>query len=222
MTRVLILILLLGLPGWRSLAGESSLKVETLDNHIICVHTSHITDNFAAQLHSQLTNNFSGLVLDLRFTDGNGAVSVKDVSDIQKKPLIVLVNAKTSGSAAELAAQLQAEGRAILIGSTNLPEPLHPDIVVQTRIEDDAKYLENPFTITSSNSVPLATMNSNLLPFIDHTSEAELVRRQVKDGDEIFAETPRSIPAKPVIRDPALARAVDLLKAVAILQKSRG
>ena len=34
--------------------------------------------------------------------------------------------------------------------------------------------------------------------------------------------TPRAEPAQPVIRDPALARAVDLLKALAVLHKPRG
>ena len=64
---------------------------------------------------------------------------------------------------------------------------------------------------------------NNLLAIVDHTSEAELVRKRIKDGDEGGdLPTPRAEPAQPVIRDPALARAVDLLKALAVLHKPRG
>jgi hypothetical protein len=60
------------------------------------------------------------------------------------------------------------------------------------------------------------------VPYIDHTSEADLVREKIKDGDEDENTAPvRVAPAKPVIRDPALARAVDFLKALAVLQPER-
>ena len=66
-------------------------------------------------------------------------------------------------------------------------------------------------------------MSNNLLAIVDHTSEAELVRKRVKDGDEGGEiTTPRAEPLQPVIADPALARALDLLKALAVLHKSRG
>ena len=61
-----------------------------------------------------------------------------------------------------------------------------------------------------------------MLPFVDHMSEAELVRKKIKDGEGEDSPAPRTEPATPVIRDPALARAVDLLKALAILPKQRG
>jgi hypothetical protein len=55
-------------------------------------------------------------------------------------------------------------------------------------------------------------------------SEAELVRKQIKDGEEdgSAVPSPHGEPASPVIRDPELARAVDLLKALAVLGKARG
>jgi hypothetical protein len=59
---------------------------------------------------------------------------------------------------------------------------------------------------------------------VDHMTEAELVHRKIKDGEDASDEmlSPRPAPPQPVIRDPALARAVDLLKALAILQPVRG
>jgi hypothetical protein len=62
-----------------------------------------------------------------------------------------------------------------------------------------------------------------LLGFVDHTSEADLVRKRIKDGESDGAiATPRAEPPQPVIRDPALARAVDLVKALAALHPARG
>jgi hypothetical protein len=61
------------------------------------------------------------------------------------------------------------------------------------------------------------------MAFVDHTSEAELVRKRIKDGDdEGDVATPRAEPLQPVIRDPALARAADLLKALAALHPAQG
>jgi len=48
------------------------------------------------------------------------------------------------------------------------------------------------------------------------------VRRRLKDGEDSMADAPSAAPEQPVIRDPALARAVDLFKALAVLNKSRG
>lgn len=222
MIRVLILILLAGLPAWRSLAGEPSLKAISLDKEVVCIRASRVTADFAAQLQSQWTNRSAGLVLDLRFANGDSAESAKTALAAQKKPFIVLANAKTSGAAADLAAQLQAKGRAIVIGDADLPKPLRADIVVGTNLEDETRFQENPFTVPASNHVS-AAVNSNFLPFIDHTSEAELVRRRVKDGEDNFEPqpTPRSAPDQPLIRDPALARAVDVLKAVDILKAAQ-
>jgi hypothetical protein len=60
---------------------------------------------------------------------------------------------------------------------------------------------------------------------VDHTSEADLVRAKVKDGSQdedskTFRARPE--PPRPFIRDPVLARAVDLIEALAIVrQQSR-
>jgi hypothetical protein len=54
------------------------------------------------------------------------------------------------------------------------------------------------------------------------TSEAQLVRERSKDGDadDNFAPTLRAAPPQPVIRDPALARAVDLIEGLAVVRES--
>lgn len=218
MIRFLILILAATLSLLRAEAVEPSLKVIPLENDVICVRVSHVTADFARELQGSLTNKVTGLVLDLRFADGEKGVEVKNVPLPGRKPVVVLVNSQTAGAAAELATTLRAEHRAILIGATNAG--IKPDITLTVTNEQDRVFQDNPYATAEKPAA--ATGNRDLLPFVDHTSEAELVRRRTKDGDDDAAISPRSQPEKPVIRDPALARAVDLLTALAILKPVRG
>jgi hypothetical protein len=165
------------------------------------------------------TNQCSGLVLDLRFADGDTNVSAADIPAGRNVPLVILVNGQTRGPAADLAAKLRADGRAVIIGDTNFTGKVTPDITVSVPPKAEKSYFEDPFSVPADQKTAAST---DLLPFIDHTSEAELVRRRVKDGDDVTSETPRDEPAQSVIYDPALARAVDLLKALTALHKQHG
>jgi hypothetical protein len=220
MNRVVILFLALCATATRLLSAEPAVKVAWLDGGAAWVQTASVTANFASELQGQLTNKVSGLVLDLRFASGEDAVSVKNFPMSQKAPIVVLVNAQTRDAAADLAAQLRSEAQAILIGGTNVTGKITPDISVTVTGDWEKKFQADPFAAPDKTNT-VAT-DQELLPFIDHTSEAELVRRRVKDGDDDAADAPRTQPEQPVIRDPALARAVDLLKALAVLNKSRG
>jgi hypothetical protein len=118
-----------------------------------------------------------------------------------------------------LVAKLRSESHAVVIGNTNTTDAVRPDITVAESVEQETSFQADPY----AKPVTKPTLSTNeLLPLIDHTSEAELVRHRVKDGDDVVAETPRGEPAQPVLQDPELARAVDLLKALAVLHKSRG
>jgi hypothetical protein len=87
---------------------------------------------------------------------------------------------------------------------------------------DEQKFLADPFFVPVPPKTASGAATNAYLGFLDHTSEADLVRQRVKDGDEDEAAVPRAVPSQPVIRDPALARAVDLLKALAALHPARG
>ena len=53
-------------------------------------------------------------------------------------------------------------------------------------------------------------------------SEADLVRQKIKDGDEDESIPPHvAEPQQPFIRDPVLARAVDLIKGLAVVRQWR-
>jgi hypothetical protein len=193
-----------------------------LDNDVLCVRASRVPENFAEQLRAAgATNKVAGAILDLRFADGGKDVSTGNLFSSHESPLIILVNSQTRGGAAELAAQLRADGRAIVIGGTNASGKITPDIAIAANSADEKEFQENPFANASGKSAYSSGTN-DLTPFVDHMSEAELVRKRAKDGEFDEPDMPRAAPAQPVVRDPALARALDLLKALAALHQSRG
>lgn len=198
------------------------MNVSVLDNAVLCLRASRVPDNVKEQIHAvTVPRHLAGTVLDLRFADG-AATNAADYFIHRKSPLVILVNSQTRDAAAALAEQLRTSAAAILIGSTNSPAGLSPDIVVDVSPDDEKKFQDNPFFKAASTSYN-SMSGTNLLAFVDHTSEADLVRKRVKDGEyDGDASMPRAEPPQPVLRDPALARAVDLLKALAVLHAARG
>jgi hypothetical protein len=220
-----------------ALDAEPALKVSRLEGNLECLRVSHVTATLAAEISAAqsalaVTNPAAGTILDLRFADGgdpSAAPAVAGVFKTEKLPLAVLVNGETRGAAVVLAANLRDARAGLIFGSATAAakaagSPLQPDIEVKTGLEAEHVFLNNPYAapgLNAPNSPPAAT--NSLLAFVDHTSEAELVNKRVKDGDQDGdTTTPRAEPPQPVIRDPALARAVDWLKALAVLNPSRG
>jgi len=247
MKKYAILLPLAWLAALTAGAAEPQVKLSVLDNAVLCVRASRVPDNVNDQIRAAaLPAHLAGTVLDLRFAD-DAATNAADYFIQRKSPLVVLVNSRTRGPAATLATQLRAAAAALLIGSTNSPAELSPDILVAVSADDEQKFQDNPFFVTAS---PFGSLSAtNLLAFVDHTSEAELVRKHIKDGEEdgsgpepaaeplaasrIKERAPNgggatedsSAHAEPphaVVRDPALARAMDLLKALAALHPARG
>jgi len=207
-------------------AAEPGLKIAVLDNTVLYVRADRLPANVTDQIHdATATNRLAGslgAVLDLRFAD-SAATNAADYFLHHKSPLVILINGQTRGSAAALAGQLRAQASAILIGSTNAPSALAPDILVAVTADDEKKFQDNPFVRNSAGPFGNLSATNELMAFVDHTSEAELVRKRVKDGeDDGDIASPRAEAPQPVIRDPELARAVDLLKALAALRGARG
>jgi hypothetical protein len=221
MKKCAFLILAVGALAVAGRAAETEVSI--LETNILRVRVNQLTENFAEQLRAATpTNAVIGNILDLRAADGgDGAAAAEDFFSAKKLPLVILVDAQTDGAAAALAKNLRAAGAGIVIGGAN--GKISPDIAVTVSAGDEKLFLQNPYAVTATPKIAFST-NNQLLPFVDHTSEADLVRRRVKDGedDSDATNSPRPEPAQPVIRDPALARAVDLLKALAILHPARG
>ena len=211
---------------FRASAAETApLSVSLLENNVLRLRVSHLTADFAAEFAAaQPTNQITGVILDLRTADGdkNTVKAAIDFFADKKFRLVILVDAQTRGAAATLAVDLRQAGAGILIGSTNFPGVTPPDIAVTISSADEKNFLVDPFYVPAVSKSALVAGTNDLSHFVDHTSEADLVRQRVKDGEEDDAPTPRVEPSQPVIRDPALARALDFFKALAALQPARG
>ena len=219
MTKYFMLFLAIALNAG---ATELPVKISVLDGSILCVRASRVPENITDQIRlATVPSQLSGTVLDLRFADA-AATNAADYFIHRKLPLVVLVNGQTRGAAAALATELRASASAVLIGSTN-SQILSPDIMVAVSLDEEKKFQDNPFFMVAATPAGNPSATNDLLAFIDHTSEADLVRKRIKDGeDDGEVSTPRAEPPQPVIRDPALARAMDLLKALAVLHPARG
>ena len=227
MIRCTFLILAIGLSAARLAVAEPTVSVSVFEGNVLCIHPIFLSESFAEEVHSlQPTNKIAGTVLDLRFADGDGKSVAEAVKWLaaRKAPLAMLVNGQTRGAAAELAARLRSANLGILIGTTNLPGTLATDILIAESPADERKFQTDPFALPATNNVASSSGKNELTAYVDHMSEAELVRKRIKDGEDDGSDdlAPRPGPSQPVIRDPALARAVDLIKALAILKPVHG
>jgi hypothetical protein len=108
---------------------------------------------------------------------------------------------------------------------------LKPDIQVDVTPDDEKVYFSDAYKpMTKTNqlvSMPPVTAksaSSTNRPPRHRLNEAELVRMQ-RDGQNPDLETATGVreleASKPMIHDPALARAIDLLKGLAVVQRTR-
>jgi C-terminal processing protease CtpA/Prc len=100
-----------------------------------------------------------------------------------------------------------------------------PDIQVVVTPADERVYRRDPYAELSkpTTSTSLTAAGTNRAPRRIRTTEADLVRarREGLSPDSEFLSQRAAEPEVPVIRDPALARAVDLLKGLAVVRRSR-
>jgi hypothetical protein len=206
-------------------ARADLVKSSVLENDAIYLRVGNVEKNLPQEIQSAetalaATNKISGTVLDLRFTGGDDLDSAKAISDLfaqMKLPVAILVNGETAGAAIGLAKELQNSHAGLVFGSST---NLSPDIFISVSADDEKQFLENPWGTIFGNQVHAGSATTNdFLPYIDHTTEADLVRARIKDGeeDETIAKPE---PQKPFIRDPVLARGLDFIKAEAVLHLS--
>ena len=135
---------------------------------------------------------------------------------------------------------VKVEGKAIPA------DGLKPDIAMAVNADDEHAFWKNPYTAPAPDAVRVAAATNSFLPSVDHTSEADLVRQLQRDGrlmnsnpppgplrgpvrirsegsenEEEAAPDRAARGSRPVLRDPVLLRAVDLVKALAVMQGGR-
>jgi hypothetical protein len=118
----------------------------------------------------------------------------------------------------------------IKTGDGDVVERLKPDIQVEVNPEDERSYFLDAYkSMPRGGTGATGTTNIASLSVTNKSprrrlNEAELVR-MLREGEKLedeVAKPSRAIePAKPMITDPALARAIDLLKALAVVRHTR-
>ncbi len=256
--------------------GPTIAKTALFGASTAYVRLSRVDEDAAAGLAAALkelgaTSRVEGLVLDLRFASGTnyaaaarvagqfiadevpllslGAEAFRAPGSAQPftRPVMVLVNRRTSGAAEALAEVFRQNEVALLLGGRTAgtagvfeefplstgqrlrvvtatvklrdgaevpPGGVEPDITVTVPLAEERAFLENPFAAARS---PNASGRPARL------TEADLVRMRRERR-----ETPTPVPAEtataaeaPVVADPVLVRALDLLKGIALVRLPR-
>lgn len=235
MTQRCFKLSMLLLAGWlitparshADLTQPALAKSEVLEGNVAYLRVSHVTAGLTDEIGAtnralSATNRVAGTVLDLRYADGEDAAAASATADLlaaKKLPLAILVNEETRGAAVTLATALRESRAGLVFGSA--PTAVKPDIAVKATPADEKRFFDNPYAAPATDGVPGLSGTNDFLPWVDHTSEADLVRARIKDGDEFRMPPRASGPRRPLIRDPVLARAVDLIKGLAIVRESR-
>lgn len=159
---------------------------------------------------------------------------------LRETDVALLIGAPTAGAAHLFKEFPLSDGRKLRIASGSvqmgdgkkLPsEGVAPDIAVFVAGDDEALVFADPYAqIASSTSRSTTAAQTPSSPGAKQPrrriNEAELVRlqREGQDTDEtpaIVTRPPVDENAEPVVRDPALARALDLLKGISVLGQAR-
>ena len=180
---------------------------------------------------------------------GSGMRSASPAGEPIKLPVAVLVNGETKGAPEALAGALRELGVAILLGSKTAgqamvakdfvlqngeklavmsgavvlgdgsklpPSGVKPDIQVEVPPSEEKAFFENPFRESGTNAFDSTV--GNLRP---RYNEADLVREHREGFMSNRVQRARR-PEEPLrlITDPALARATDLLKGLAVVRRA--
>jgi hypothetical protein len=117
----------------------------------------------------------------------------------------------------------------VRVGNGDVVERLKPDIRVDVNPDDERAYFVDAYknlpkaAAGSSSSTNVAALSVTNRSPRRRINEAELVR-MLRDGENPDDESARPAlvePTRPTITDPALARAIDLLKGLAVVRHTR-
>ncbi|MCX6894862.1 MAG: hypothetical protein NTZ16_05050 [Verrucomicrobia bacterium] len=229
----LILVGLLGAAGLLRAETNTAAPAtaSVLESNVVCLRVSKVAAGLAAELAAAeralaVTNKIIGTVLDLRFAgegEGKEVAAAADYIAAKRLPLAILVNARTHGAAAALALALRSRGAGLVFGGGS--DGLHPDIEVPVKMDDEKVYFADAYAVVT-NRVLLTETNAAARDTnrpAARVSEADLVRARRAGAADPEAEAEGTLPAaKPVVRDPVLARALDLLQGLAVVRRGRG
>ncbi len=160
---------------------------------------------------------------------------------LRQNQIALLIGSPTSGQAKDFKDyslqggwQVQIASGSVHFGDGQPLAGLQPDIQVTASTEDEKAWFADPYKVLASAKPDLGLGSFADESIVIHggktnrvllrpRNEAELVRMQ-NEGEQLSDEVPLSSgqsKIKPTIQDPALARALDLLKGLAVVGRSR-
>lgn len=221
------------LPLRAELTNPPLATASILESNVVYLRVNRVAAGLAEALAAATsalpaTNKMVGTVLDLRFADGDDAAAAEKLFTAKKFPLAILVNSQTRGAAAALAKALREERAGLILGGA--AAGVKPDIAVPVGADDERAYFADGYRDLAMTNAPVVAgmnpTNEGEIPW-KRLSEADLVKARragAADPEETADSAPDvpEPPAKPVLRDPALVRAVDLLQGLALLRAKTG
>ena len=246
------------LPGELTAAGRALTGTNKVVGAVLDLRFTGGDDYAAAQQTAELwaARNVSRPVpgpLVVLANGGTSGAAEALVAELRKTGAALIIGSPTAGAAMTFKEFALKDGERLLIATTPVkvdgqPMPssgLKPDIAVAVNAEQEHAFWNNPYGALAQNTTVAQAVSNRFLPYVDHTSEADLVRQKQKDGKSLnvppigsrdgpvrvknedtdgnddSAPPPAARPQKPVLRDPVLARAVDLVKGLAVVREAR-
>jgi hypothetical protein len=193
------------LLDWGSGAAKSTDKTNAF-RQPVAILVNHYTTGAAEALAAVLRQKDIGLLIG---TNTPGQASITKDFPLKNGSLLRIAVASVKA------------------GDGQVVELLKPDIQVDVNPEDERAYFLDAYKmlprVTAGGVTNLASVTITNKPR-KRINEAELVR-MLRDGESPEDETAKPVrpdePPKPLITDPALARAIDLLKALAVVRQTR-
>jgi len=161
----------------------------------------------------------------------------------------LVIGSPTAGTAMVFKEFVLKDGERLLIATTPVKmdgqaipaDGLKPDIAMNVNPDAEQAFWRNPYVTKAQTADAAKAATNSFLPFVDRTSEADLVRQRQKDGklnnapaparpmrtptrnmgddnEDDLASLHAPEPPKLVLRDPVLVRAVDLVKGLAVMR----
>ena len=229
------------LAEFRKLGGTTRLKGLTLDlryatgsdqkaaaraaDRFLAAEQALLTVNGEALRSTAKTNAIQLPIAILVNRQTGGAAEVL-AALLRENHVGLLVGTATTGGARQFKEFTLSTGQRLRIatGETKLGDGqampasgLRPDIAVAVTAEDERSFFAEPYKTLAPVEVASATKKAAGFPA--RLTEAELVRR-MKAGQDLDSEMVVSAPVSttPLVRDPALARALDLLKGLSVVR----
>ena len=250
--------ILASLPGELSAAGRTLTGTNKVVGSVLDLRFSGGDDYAAAQKTAELwatakTSRPVAGPLVVLVNGGTSGAAEALVAELRKAGKGLIIGSPTAGAAMTFKEFPLKDGERLLIATTPVKVDgqampsggLKPDIAVAVNADQERAFWDNPYGTLAQNNQIAQSVSNRFLPYVDHTSEADLVRQKQNDGGSLRLrdmDSPRPVPnvrpandrdgnedsaspaagtPRPVLRDPVLARGVDLVKGLAVVRESR-